>query len=73
MPMEFLREVAASSLPLSVTTESDIDKLRVLAAAGMVTAEIPEPGAIGTAKVLSVTGLGRATLKIRGRDTPDNS
>lgn len=66
MPMELLREIADGELPLSVTDEGVIDKLRVLVAAGMVTASMPEPGTAGEAVVIGITGLGRATLKVRG-------
>ena len=65
MPIEFLREIADAELPLGVSDEGRIDKLRVLAAAGMVTASLPPAGMGGPAQVLTVTGLGRATLKVR--------
>lgn len=65
MPLELLREIASKDLPLVVEKEDKIDKLRVLMAAGMVTAQLPSPGAHGPATVLTVTGLGRATLKIQ--------
>lgn len=66
MPMELLREIAAGPLPLSVDSESVIDKLRVLEAAGMVLATLPQPGAAGQpAMVREITGLGRATLKVK--------
>ncbi len=64
MPIEFLRELADAELPLGVSDEGQIDKLRVLAAAGMVTASLPPAGTGGPAQVLTVTGLGRATLKL---------
>lgn len=62
MPMELLRQYARDgSLPARLTDEADIDKLRVLAAAGMVQAVIPdEPGQ--PAHLVAITGLGRATL-----------
>jgi hypothetical protein len=65
MPLELLREIASKDLPLVVENEEKIDKLRVLKAAGMVTAQLPNPGIHGTATVLTITGLGRATLKIQ--------
>ena len=65
MPMEYLRDIAEGPFPLCVSDEQLIDKLRVLAAAGMVMASLPEPGTAGTAIVNELTGLGRATLKIR--------
>lgn len=65
MPLELLREIASADLPIAVTEEAKIDKLRILAASGMITAQLPSPGASGPATVLTVTGLGRATLKIQ--------
>lgn len=65
MPLELLREIAAADLPLSVSDESTIDKLRVLAASGMLVADLPDPQLAGVATVKAVTGLGRATLKLR--------
>ena len=70
MPLEFLRDIAASTLPLHVTDEVSIDKLRVLAAAGMVTAMLPEPGTPGSAVVSGITGLGRASLRLRNLPAP---
>jgi hypothetical protein len=64
MPLEFLRTVAELELPLTVTDEGNIDKTRVLVAAGMITASLPEPGTGAPAQIHSVTGLGRATLKV---------
>lgn len=72
MPMELLREIAEGSLPMSISEESSIDKIRILAAAGMVIAELPEPGASGVALVMTVTGFGRATLKARDGELPRN-
>lgn len=66
MPLELLREIASGSLPLEVTSEPEIDKVRVLTAAGMIMAQLPEVGQAGTALVLEVTGFGRATLKAKG-------
>lgn len=65
MPIEFLRKVADAELPMTVTEEGEIDKLRLLIAAGMVTGAIPEPGTPGPAQIHTVTGLGPATLKVR--------
>lgn len=68
MPLEFLRTVAELELPLAVTDEGNIDKTRVLVAAGMITASLPEPGTGAPAQIHSVTGLGRATLKVYRAD-----
>jgi len=66
MPLELLREIVTGALPLEVASEVDIDKVRVLAAAGMILAQLPEVDQPGTALVLEVTGFGRATLKAKG-------
>lgn len=68
MPLEFLRTVAELELPLTVTDEGSIDKTRVLVAAGMITASLPEPGTGASAQIHTVTGLGRATLKVYRTD-----
>lgn len=72
MPLEFLREIAAGSLPLEVASEADIDKVRVLVAAGMVLASLPEPNQPGPAVVRELTGFGRATLKAKGGPAPSS-
>lgn len=68
MPVELLQQIAESTLPLTLTSESAIDKLRVLVAADMVQAELPIPGFTGSAVVRTVTAYGRATLKARSKD-----
>ncbi len=65
MPLELLREIAEGTLPRRISDETQIDKVRVLAAAGMVIAELPDPDSSDSALVLTLTGLGRASLKIR--------
>lgn len=64
MPLEYLREISSGPLPLEVTDQSRIDKLRVLVAAQMVIAELPEVGQPGGAVVQRLTGVGRAWLKV---------
>lgn len=71
MPLEFLRELATSSLPLEVTSEAEIDKVRVLAAAGMILANLPDLDQPGPAVVRELTGFGRATLKAKGGLDPN--
>lgn len=56
--------VASGHLPLEVTDQGEIDKLRVLVAAGMVVAQMPDVGQPGPAVVSELTGLGRASLKV---------
>lgn len=58
MPMEYLRVIAVETLPFDVDDEADVDKLRVLEAAGMVEVQFAQ----GTALVIAITGLGRASL-----------
>lgn len=63
MPMEFLRKLAdCDRFPLHVSDEADIDKVRVLRAAGMLEAELPDAPQ-QPAQVTAITGLGRATLR----------
>lgn len=64
MPVEFLRKIADADLPIRVIDPSEVDKTRVLCAAGMITAVLPEPGSSEPAEILSLTGLGRATVKV---------
>lgn len=71
MPMELLRDIAAGPFPLTLASENAIDKLRVLKAAGMVLAWLPEPGAAQPAVVTELTGLGRASLKLRDVPRPE--
>lgn len=67
MPMEYLQGLASDELPLMESDAINIDKLRVLRAAGMVEVKLP---AVDTpqqkAHVLYITGLGRATLRAGG-------
>ena len=62
MPLEFLREIETGTLPRQVTETGDIDLLRLLSAAGMVEADLPDVEGSGTATVRRITGLGRAWL-----------
>lgn len=62
MSIELLREISAGSLPLAVTAEADIDKLRVLHAAQMVVAQFSQQAG-EAATALSLTGFGVATLR----------
>lgn len=64
MPMEYLRELQRDALPLFESDVVNIDKLRVLRAAGMVEVQLPPVDAPQQkAQVLYVTGLGCATLR----------
>jgi len=63
VPLEYLREISRSSLPLTVEEEAKIDKLRVLRAADLVSVMLPHPHS-GTnyARVLFITQKGREFL-----------
>lgn len=61
MPMEYLKVIAVEMLPFDVDDEADLDMLRVLEAAGMVEVQFA-PGRGSPARVVAVTGLGRASL-----------
>jgi len=70
MPLEFLRQIAKQGLPCTVYAPAHIDKLRVLQAAGLVTAvippveEIPGGGKIHRpAQVLAITDTGEEALR----------
>nr|WP_296015398.1 hypothetical protein [uncultured Acidovorax sp.] len=64
MPMEYLRGLERDTLPLIETDVVNIDKLRILRAAGMVEVQLPPVDSPQqNAQVLYVTGLGCATLR----------
>lgn len=66
--MELLRELSACELPVEVTSQGDVDKLRVLCAAGLVAAFLP-PATVPLdrpqrpATVLAITGRGWEALR----------
>jgi hypothetical protein len=63
MPIELLKAIAKLPLPLTITDPNDIDKLRVLKAAGYVTVLLPSPdGDQKFATVLYITAEGRAAV-----------
>ncbi len=69
MSMEFLRVIAEQKLPYVVHTPADIDRLRVLRAADLVTAFIPPSGQTADgrairqlAQVESITAKGMLAL-----------
>ncbi|WP_440111381.1 hypothetical protein [Acidovorax sp. BL-A-41-H1] len=64
MPVELLRSLARSTLPMTVEDIGEIDRLRVLAAAGLVRAVLPDVGArVQRAEVLSLSPEGLETLR----------
>lgn len=64
MPLEYLREIAQATLPLTESQEANIDKLRVLCAAELVAVVLPDGAADGpqSARVLTITPKGRQML-----------
>lgn len=63
MPMELLRELAHTPLPCTLGDEKDIDRLRVLRAAGYIAAMLPMPGSQSRlGRVLAITPEGREAL-----------
>ncbi|NMM76074.1 hypothetical protein B2J88_18960 [Rhodococcus sp. SRB_17] len=62
MVIEYLQQLASDApLPLDVTDQAKIDLLRVLRAAGMVEAQIPDQEG-GHARVHAITDKGHAAL-----------
>lgn len=71
MPMEFMLELSQGGLPQTVDDARGIDCVRVLAAAHLVQAVLPEVGsALQSAQVLAITAEGRVALRkaYPGRD-----
>jgi hypothetical protein len=69
MTMNLLKQIAGSRLPATFYRAEDIDRVRVLRAAGLVVALVPSPsnprslsGAPSAAQVLAVTQKGREEL-----------
>lgn len=69
MSMEFLRVIAEQKLPFVIHTQADIDRLRVLRAAELVTAFIPPSSSMPgdrairhLAQVESITVKGQLAL-----------
>lgn len=68
MPMDLLERIEHQPLPWVITHPDDIDKLRLLRAAGYVTAILPTlagTGQWGQARVLAITTRGQAWLAQR--------
>lgn len=63
MPVELLKAIAGRPLPLTISDPADIDKLRVLRAAGHVVVLLPSPATDQAfARVLHITSEGRELL-----------
>jgi hypothetical protein len=69
MPMDLLEELADLDLPCEISDRVEVDKLRVLLAAGHIDAVIPPVAHDQTQKpaiVLEITPLGRKALRFFG-------
>lgn len=65
MPMELLRKLANEPLPTTITDVEDVDKARVLHAAGQIACTFSELGAVEPlARVLAITRDGKAALTL---------
>ena len=63
MSLELLRELSSKRLPCTIASESGIDQLRVLRAAGYIAALLPGPGSTSEmGRVLAITRTGREAL-----------
>ena len=62
MPLELLKQLAKSDLPVTLQDPQEIDKLRVLRAAGMVHADIGDVSDHSAAVVHSITELGHQAI-----------
>ena len=78
MPMELLRHIAQQPLPYTVYAPAEIDKLRVLRAAELVSAFIPPAESLPSgceshrpAQVLAITAKGQKALEGELQDTLD--
>lgn len=65
MAMELMLSLAHSRLPTTLDDPADIDKLRILAAAELVHADLPPVSSdVQTAQVYAFTAEGRAALRM---------
>ena len=65
MPTEYLREIAQLQLPLTVEGEANIDKLRILQAADLVSVILPIANEnVKFATVLAITQKGQEVLAL---------
>ena len=78
MPMELLRHIAQQPLPYTVYAPAELDKLRVLRAAELVSAFIPPPESLPggseshkPAQVLAITPKGHKALEGQLQDAID--
>ena len=73
MPMELMMVISQQNLPLTIDDPADIDKLRVLAAAGLAKAQLPDINSTEQrAQVISITPEGKYALQ-KSQQTRSNS
>jgi len=67
MAYELLRKIAGASLPMTLSSEADIENLRILRDAGYVKADLPPEGVpSASAVVIALTPLGRTAMRYFG-------
>lgn len=67
MAYELLRKIAGASLPMTLSSEADIENLRILRDAGYVKADLPPEGMqAASAIVTALTPLGRTAMRYFG-------
>ncbi|NDZ16126.1 hypothetical protein [Variovorax sp. WS11] len=67
MAYELLRKIAGASLPMTLSSQADIERLRILRDAGYVKADLPPEGApSASAVVIALTPLGRTAMRYFG-------
>ena len=64
MPLELLKRLVVSDMPVELKDHRDVDKLRVLRAAGMVVADITDEAERSRAVVHEVTQYGQIAVHI---------
>ena len=62
MAMDMLRQLAGAPLPATFRISAEIDKIKLLRAAGLVIALTPAPGTTDAAQVRAITEKGREEL-----------
>ncbi len=77
MPTEMLKQLAQQTLPINVESIAEVDKIRVLRAAGLIMALFMKNGPEADcrealcARVLAITAEGRTALKAIDRAEHD--
>ncbi|KWT83915.1 hypothetical protein WDL1CHR_04912 [Variovorax sp. WDL1] len=66
MAYELLRKIAGAALPMTLSSQADIEDLRILRDAGYVKADLPSQGAPASAVVTALTPLGHTAMRYFG-------